>query len=174
SWGLAGRRYGWSPRRGLRGPRWSLHWGRTLQRLARHWALHPWRGGRRALPRREGGPVPGRPRPPPPGGGAAPGPPPAPARPRRPRGGRGRGGPGNGLEPQRRALRRGQGQLHRLTHHQPGDRAAAQEGPRPALALEHPPVWPPRDLGVLPGHRRIADHHIVVEAAPDPDGVARL
>src|SRR5215471_1446652 len=35
-------------------------------------------------------------------------------------------------------------------------------------------VRPPRDLGVLPGHRRIADHHIVVEAAPDPDGVARL
>ena len=58
--------------------------------------------------------------------------------------------------------------------HQPGNRAAAQEGPRPALALEYPPVRPARDLGVLAGHRRIADDHVVVGAAPDPDGLARL
>src|SRR5262249_37706417 len=60
-------------------------------------------------------------------------------------------------------------QLHGLAHRQHGDRAAVQEGAGPAQALEHPPVRAPGQQGVLPGHRRIADHDVVVGAPADPD-----
>src|SRR5215813_9223542 len=78
------------------------------------------------------------------------------------------------LEPDHRAVRRGQGQLHRLAQQQPGDRAAVPEGAGPAQALEHPPVRAEGQPGVLPGHRRITDHDVVVGAPADPDDLVLL
>src|SRR5262249_41634793 len=45
----------------------------------------------------------------------------------------------------------------------------ALEGGRLADVLEDPPLAGPGELGVLAGDGRVADHHVVVGRAPDPD-----
>src|SRR5262249_56419233 len=44
----------------------------------------------------------------------------------------------------------------------------------PAQALEPPPVRAEGQPGVLPGHRRITDHDVVVGAPADPDDLVLL
>jgi len=44
----------------------------------------------------------------------------------------------------------------------------------PAQALEHPPVRAEGQPGMLPGHRGIADHDVVIRAPADPDDLVLL